>query len=45
MEAISLEEYFLEHIKEDSNEKEFDRLKSKIQELFANYEEIEDDIN
>ena len=45
MEAISLEEYFLEHIKEDSDEKEFDRLKSKIQELFANYEEIEDDIN
>ena len=45
MEAISLEEYFLEHIKEGSDEKEFDRLKSKIQELFANYEEIEDDIN
>lgn len=45
MEAISLEEYFLEHIKEHSDDKEYDRLKSKIQELFAQYEEVEDDIN
>ena len=45
MEAISLEEYFLEHIKEQSDDKEFDRLKSKIQELFAQYEEVEDDLN
>jgi hypothetical protein len=43
VEALSLEEYFLEHIKEDSQEEEFDRLKSKIQELFAQYEEASDD--
>ena len=45
MEAISLEEYFLDHIKDESDEREFDRLKLKIQELFAQYEEVEDDIN
>ncbi|MCK9472332.1 exonuclease SbcCD subunit D [Sulfurimonas sp.] len=43
IEALSLEEYFIEHIKEDSNEKEFERLKPKIQELFAQYEETHDD--
>jgi DNA repair exonuclease SbcCD nuclease subunit len=43
VEALCLEEYFLEHIKEDSQEEEFDRLKSKIQELFAQYEEASDD--
>ncbi|MDD5372338.1 MAG: DNA repair exonuclease [Sulfurimonas sp.] len=39
VEAVSLEDYFLEHIKEDSQPQEFDRLKYKIQELFAQYEE------
>ena len=43
VEALSLEEYFIEHIKEDSGEKEFERLKKKIQELFAEYEEVNDD--
>ena len=42
-EAISLEEFFLEHIKEDANTEEFDRLKGKVQELFAHYEESNDD--
>jgi exonuclease SbcD len=42
-EAISLEEFFLEHIKEDASEEEFDRLKGKVQELFAHYEESSDD--
>jgi len=45
IEALSLEEFFLEHIKEDSNEKEYDRLKGKVQELFAQYEEASDDTN
>ena len=43
VEALSLEEYFLEHIKEESEEKEFERLKTKVQELFAEYEETADD--
>lgn len=43
VESLSLEEYFIEHIKEDSNDKEFGRLKLKIQELFAQYEETTDD--
>lgn len=43
VEALSLEEYFLEHVKEDADEKEFERLKSKIGELFAQYEELNDD--
>ena len=43
VEALSLEEYFLEHVKEESEEKEFDRLKLKVQELFAEYEEAADD--
>jgi len=43
IEALSLEEFFLEHIKEDANEKEYDRLKGKVQELFAKYEEARDD--
>jgi exonuclease SbcD len=43
IEAISLEEFFLEHIKEDSQPEEFDRLKFKVQELFAQYEEVCDD--
>jgi DNA repair exonuclease SbcCD nuclease subunit len=45
VEALSLEEFFLEHIKEDANETEYDRLKTKVQELFANYEEVQDDTN
>ena len=45
VEALSLEAYFLEHIKEDAEEKEYDRLKSKVQELFAEYEEVHDDTN
>jgi len=43
VEALSLEEFFLEHIQEESQEKEFSRLKFKIQELFANYDEVQDD--
>jgi len=43
IEALSLEEFFLEHLREDSTTQEFDRLKSKAQELFANYEEANDD--
>ncbi|MFK2821840.1 exonuclease SbcCD subunit D [Arcobacter sp. YIC-80] len=47
IEAISLEEFFIEHIKEDSlDEIESDRLKQKVKELFAKYEEeVSDDIN
>nr|WP_321265457.1 DNA repair exonuclease [uncultured Sulfurimonas sp.] len=45
VEALSLEEFFLQHIKEDADEKEFDRLKNKVKELFASYEEMQDDIN
>ena len=44
LEAISLEEGFLEHIKEDSKTEEFDRLKLKVQELFSVYEEVHNDI-
>jgi len=43
VEALSLEAFFLEHIKEDAEEKEYDRLKGKVQELFAHYEESSDD--
>ncbi|MBU1994145.1 exonuclease sbcCD subunit D, partial [bacterium] len=43
VEALSLEEYFLEHIKEDADSKEYDRLKAKIGELFAQYEELDND--
>jgi DNA repair exonuclease SbcCD nuclease subunit len=43
IEALSLEEYFLEHIKEESNPEEFDRLSSKIKALFVSYEEASDD--
>ena len=45
LEAISLEEYFLEHIKDDSKPQEYERLKSKVQELFALYEEVNYDTN
>ncbi len=43
IEALSLEEYFLQHIKEQSEEREFARLRSKVQELFRDYEEAQDD--
>jgi DNA repair exonuclease SbcCD nuclease subunit len=43
VEVLSLEEYFLDHIKEQSEAKEFDKLKPKIQELFSKYEESADD--
>ena len=43
VEALSLEEYFIQHIKEDAQPLEFDRLKNKVQELFANYEEVNND--
>lgn len=42
-EAVSLEEFFLEHIKEEASTQEYERLKFKIQELFAHYEEVCDD--
>lgn len=45
IEALSLEEYFLEHIKEEANEEEFDRLRDKVQELFSSYEEVSDGTN
>lgn len=45
IEALSLEEYFIEHIKEASQPQEFYRLKEKIQELFSEYEEVSDDTN
>jgi len=43
VEALSLEEFFLEHMKEDAKTQEYDRLKGKVQELFASYEEVQDD--
>ncbi|WP_331774123.1 metallophosphoesterase family protein [Sulfurospirillum sp. 1612] len=43
IEAPSVEEYFLEHIKEEADGQEYERLHSKVQELFARYEEVNDD--
>ena len=44
IEALSLEDFFLEHIKEDvKDEKENDRLKLKVKELFSTYEESNND--
>jgi len=43
IEALSLEEYFLSHIESQSDDKEYDRLKPKIQELFSIYDEVIDD--
>ena len=43
IEAISLEDFFIEHIKVDTNNEEFDRLKLKVQELFSYYDEVHDD--
>ncbi|WP_122892924.1 metallophosphoesterase family protein [Arcobacter peruensis] len=45
IEALSLEEYFLEHIHDDSKKEEYDRLKNKVQELFSLYEESTNDTN
>lgn len=45
IEAVSLQEYFLEHIKDEiEDEKENDRLKLKVSELFRRYEENENGI-
>lgn len=44
IETLSLEDYFIEHIKEDSKTEQFDRLKLKVQELFSAYEEVHNDI-
>ncbi len=41
--ALGLEEYFIQHMKENVQVIEFDRLKSKVQELFANNEEVNND--
>ena len=43
IESLSLEDYFIEHIKVDSKSEEFDRLKIKVQELFSTYEEVYSD--
>ena len=43
IESLSLEDYFIEHIKEESQTEEFDRLKIKVQELFSTYEEVYSD--
>jgi len=39
IESLSLQEYFLAHIKDESSPKEYSRLKNKVQELFSEYEE------
>ncbi len=36
---LSLERYFLDHLKANSHETEYKRLERKVQELFGNYEE------
>lgn len=44
IESISLESYFISHIKESiSDEAEQERLATKAKELFAQYEEVDDD--
>jgi len=43
IEAVSLEEYFLEHLKQDSADTQYDSLKLKVKELFSKYEESVDD--
>ncbi|MCD6260098.1 MAG: DNA repair exonuclease [Helicobacteraceae bacterium] len=43
IEALSLQEYFLEHLKAESDAKEFERLKNKVDALFYEYEEQEND--
>jgi len=43
IESLSLQQYFLEHIKEDASEVEYERLKDKVDGLFSEYEESYDD--
>ena len=43
IEAVSLQEYFLDHIKSDTDEAEYERLSSKVKELFTKFEEVSDD--
>lgn len=43
IEALSLEEFFLEHIKEESSGEEYERLSEKVKELFSSYEEVSDE--
>ncbi len=43
IEALSLEDYFLEHMEEESESQEYDRLKTKVKELFSLYEESAND--
>ena len=43
IEAVSLEEYFLEHLKQDSVDTQYGSLKLKVKELFSKYEESVDD--
>jgi DNA repair protein SbcD/Mre11 len=43
IEALSLQEYFLEHLKAESNAKEFEQLKNKVDALFHEYEERDND--
>lgn len=43
IESLTLQEYFLEHIKEDASQEEYKRLKSKIDKLFSEYEESYND--
>lgn len=40
---LSLQEFFLEHLKDDANELEYQRLNLKVQELFKEYDEGNDD--
>lgn len=44
IETLSLEDYFIEHIKEASTPEEFDRLQLKVKKLFSSYEEAHNDI-
>ena len=39
IEVFNLKDYFLKHIKEDANDKEYSRLQTKVEELFSEYEE------
>lgn len=43
IEAISLQDYFIEYLEQSCEDVEFDRLKNKANELFAKYEESADD--
>lgn len=43
IQSMSLEDFFVEHIKVSAAEDEFDRLKQKVQSLFSQYEEAYSD--